>query len=189
MLESTNPTPAAQPEMQKRAFISDCGLYRYRLTRTWDKSLPEIVWIMLNPLGTDAEDDSSPTIKKCINISMRLGAGGIVCLNLFAYRATRLKQLIAAEDPVGPENDDFLWQETDGVGGPRRIIAAWGKNGKLLGRDKQVLALLRNRTVQCLKTTKDGHPWHPLYVPADTIPMIFNAGTGEPEGVGHENHD
>lgn len=38
-------------DMARTATISDCGTYRYDLTRQWAKSGPWIVWAMLNAGG------------------------------------------------------------------------------------------------------------------------------------------
>jgi hypothetical protein len=43
------------------AVISDDGVYRYQLTRTWDPESPELAWIMLNPSTADALADD-PTV-------------------------------------------------------------------------------------------------------------------------------
>ena len=76
------------------AVVSDDGLYRYILTRTWDRSLPALVFCMLNPSTADATVDD-PTIRKCIGFAQRLGYGGIIVVNLFAYRATKPRELYA----------------------------------------------------------------------------------------------
>jgi len=36
---------------ERGAHISDCGFYRYRLWREWDRSLPTLAFLMLNPSG------------------------------------------------------------------------------------------------------------------------------------------
>jgi len=44
-------------------------------------------------------------------------------------------------------------------------VAAWGNNGNLYSRDKQVLNLVPS--LMCLKINKSGHPAHPLYLKKD----------------------
>lgn len=39
-------------EIQRGAHLSDCGTYRYRLTRRWDTAVPPLPFIMLNPAST-----------------------------------------------------------------------------------------------------------------------------------------
>jgi hypothetical protein len=70
----------------KSAVISPCGLYRYRLTRTWDAVRWSAAFVMLNPSTADAVDDD-PTIKRCVGFAKRWGCGGIVVANLFAFRS------------------------------------------------------------------------------------------------------
>src|SRR4051794_40545206 len=150
--------------MQRRACFSQCGKYRYSLTRQWNVDRPSICWIMLNPSTADGFQDD-PTIRRCIGFSQSWGAGGIEVVNLFAFRATQPTALFAARNPIGPQNDGHL---IGSVTRPdRRVIAAWGCHGGRGGRDLRVLALLLRHGVhvECLGRTKDGHPRHPLYVP------------------------
>jgi len=157
-------------EIQKGAEISNCGRYRYRLTRTWDASLPPVCWVMLNPSTADATHDD-PTIKKCCKFARAWGHGGIVVVNLFAYRATDPKELRKAVEPIiGRDNDEHILAATEG----RRIIAAWGTDGEIQGRDYEVVELLAGRRIECLGTTKGGHPRHPLYMRDDTSPLPFD---------------
>lgn len=95
---------ALADRVQKRASISPCGLYRYSLERWWDTSCYARYYIMLNPSTADAEVDD-PTIRRCMGLAKRDRFGGIVVLNLFAFRATSPADMKAAADPVGPEND------------------------------------------------------------------------------------
>ena len=51
----------------------------------------------------------------------------------------------------------------------KKIVLAYGVNGKAEGRDKKVVSLLVHygygSNLWCLGVTKDGYPRHPLYVP------------------------
>jgi hypothetical protein len=144
--------------------------YRYLLTRTWDAERPPAVWVMLNPSAADAFTDD-PTIRRCVRFAARCHAGGIVVINLFAYRATDPAVLRRTGDPVGALNDEFIRKACQPSGG--LIIAAWGVHGALRGRAETVTRMLAATGAQlaCLGTTGQGHPRHPLYVPADT-PLI-----------------
>jgi hypothetical protein len=173
---------------QASANISPCGRYRYSLTRTWDRLRRPACWVMLNPSAADAEQDD-PTIRRCIGFSRKWGAGGIVVVNLFAYRATDPKQLFDIYyrrqfrrpdgsvgyhdgDPVGPENDAHIRRAVEQC---RPVVAAWGAHGVMMLRDGQVKRLFASVgvPVMCLGTTKDGHPRHPLYVAGATEPVPF----------------
>ncbi len=145
----------------KDAVISPCGLYRYRLSRTWDIHVLPLPWIMLNPSTADAEIDD-PTIRRCIAFSKREDAGGIEVLNLFALRATNPAVLRHSSDPIGPDNDAWIRE----VLFPHsRVVAAWGEHGKLLGRGFEILRNLRESgiTIMCL----GDKPRHPLYIRGD----------------------
>jgi hypothetical protein len=70
------------------------------------------------------------------------------------------------DDPVGPENDDFIVEAA--YYGEKRVVCAWGANAER-ERVIAVCRLLREHRIdlRCLGTTKYGHPIHPLYVRAD----------------------
>lgn len=89
------------------AHLSACGAYRYALRRTWDPARPAALFVGLNPSTADAERDD-PTTRRCVRFARDWGFGGLLVGNLFAYRATRPRDLRAAAEPVGPENDWWL---------------------------------------------------------------------------------
>jgi len=130
--------------------------------------------IGLNPSTADETKDD-PTIRKCIGFAKRLGYGALCMTNLFAFRATDPKIMEREADPIGPDNDLHLKACAENAG---VIVAAWGVNGSYLGRNKQVYDLMDAppvlRTVCCLRKTKSGHPEHPLYIPYDVTPVIYN---------------
>ncbi len=137
--------------------------YRYALERRWSETAPA-VFVMLNPSAADAFADD-PTIRRCTAFARREGCGGLVVVNLYALRATDPRALYKHAEPVGPENDDILY-EAQFQGGP--VIAAWGVHGALNSRGVIVAELLlRASDLMCLGLTKGGHPRHPLFVPAD----------------------
>lgn len=148
----------------KDAVISECGQYRYRLTRSWDAGHRPLVFVMLNPSKADATVDD-PTITRCIGFARSADAGGIDVVNLFAFRATNPDDMARAAEPVGEENDLHLRRATeDGF----RTVVAWGAGvPKRYGpRVREVLRVLRlaGKPLWCLGVTKDGHPRHPLFV-------------------------
>lgn len=135
------------------------GDYRYVLTRTWDSAAEPVVFVMLNPSTADATVDDR-TVRRCIWFAKREGFGGIIVVNLYAYRATNPRVMFAAEDPVGPANDAIIAEHTRG----RTVIAAWSYHAEP-ARTEQVLELLSEAAaVFVLGLTKHGHPRHPLYV-------------------------
>lgn len=146
------------------AMFSPCRLYRYDLWRRWSND-PVCVFIGLNPSTADATKDD-PTIRKCVGYATRWGYGSICMVNLFAFRASNPKDMLAAEYPIGADNDAVLRSR---VAGAAIVIAAWGKYGGYMNRGKIVMTML-SATLQCLKHNKDGSPSHPLYLPYDVCP-------------------
>ena len=121
--------------MQKSAVISDCGKYRYELTRIWDPSKPWVLFIGLNPSTADQEQEDN-TSRVCINYAKRWGYGGLVMANLFAYRSTDKSVLYQIDDPVGPENDSYLKRLSEEAA---ETVCAWTDDGAFMGRDTAVL--------------------------------------------------
>lgn len=149
------------------AIISDCGQYRYLLTRESGLPLaeaPAALFIMLNPSTADATLDD-PTIRRCRGFAQAWGCSGLAVANLYAYRATNPRELLLCADPVGPENDTRLAALAREYSD---IVCAWGKNAKP-DRVDAVAAILQSSGVRlwCLGTNKDGSPKHPLYVKQD----------------------
>jgi hypothetical protein len=155
-------------DRRKGAIFDDTNRYRYKLWRSWDTNKPTIAFIMLNPSTAD-ESENDPTIRRCLGYAKDWGYGRLVVGNLFAYRTSDPSNLRNCEDPVGPENDQYLHEicETADM-----VICAWGVGGDLYNREQEVTNKL-NFDLYALDTTKDGHPNHPLYQPADTEPEPF----------------
>ena len=158
------------------AEISLCGRYRYELRRCWDFRRPAIAWIGLNPSTADADQDD-PTLRRCIGFSQAWGYGALVMLNLFALRATDPRAMLAAPEPEGPRNDEFLcgWAgpPSGRFEGVAAIVCAWGNHGAHRARAANVLQLLGDRYLLSLGVTKHGHPRHPLYVAGDTLARVY----------------
>lgn len=145
------------------------GDYRYWLTREWSPTGPTVLWVMLNP-STATADVDDPTIRKIVGFSKRWGFGSLEVVNLFAFRATEPRAMLAARDPVGPRNDAAI---AAAAGRAALVVCAWGNHGGHLGRDRAVRELLRERELACLRVTKQGQPQHPLYISGDARPVPF----------------
>ena len=93
-------------------------------------------------------------------------------VNLFAYKATYVDDMLAAPDPIGPDNDKAIVQALDTAG---LVICAWGNLGGHLGRSRQVLAMIRNcgYLPKHLGLNKTGEPKHPLYLSYKVTPTPF----------------
>jgi hypothetical protein len=98
-----------------------------------------------------------------------LDCNGLAVANLYALRSTDPAALWTHPDPIGPDNDDYLWNFARECGD---VVCAWGSNAKP-ERAARVASIMLDAGARlwCLGTTKDGSPRHPLYVRA-TQPLI-----------------
>ncbi|OLF82705.1 hypothetical protein AWH63_06785 [Marinobacter sp. C18] len=158
------------------AKISECGQYRYLLTRPPESMLAErgtALFIMLNPSTADAEIDDQ-TICKCRAFARNWGCSGLTVANLYAFRATNPNRLWEQDDPVGPDNDDQLRALALEYG---EAVCAWGNNAKP-ERVAEVVKIFREAGAKlwCLGKTKLGAPRHPLYIKSDQPLVEFVEG-------------
>jgi hypothetical protein len=185
------------------ADISACGKYRYKLWREWRGTAKDENWnwyknddgspvvdgagepwgdpkpcafIMLNPSTADAKEDD-PTIRRCVGYAKRWGYDRLEVANLFAWRATDPQVILKMtarlkdnHDPVGPRNSEVVRETAIDAG---LIICAWGAHGNHMDQDTQVLGWINDCKLHILRTTKSGHPAHPLYLPANLTPVRF----------------
>ncbi len=147
----------------RSAIFSDCRTYRYTLERYWDDR-PHVLFVLLNPSTADEIHDD-PTNRRGIGFARQWDMGGVVFVNLFAYRTKDPKVLKKFSTPVGPDNDLHIANEADRAG---KIVLAWGAHGHYLRRDLRVRRLLKGREMWHLGLTAKGQPKHPLYLAAST---------------------
>ena len=162
---------------ERSATFSDDRRYRYSLLRAWDNDLPWWGFVGLNPSTADEETDDH-TIRRCRNIAKHHGAGGIVMVNLFAYRSTDPKGLIGVADPIGRLANDWALRRASAV--CERMIAAWGNVPRALhfhGRAAEVRELLGFDRLEVLGLTKGGYPRHPSRLPGAPIPQPWRTRT------------
>lgn len=152
----------------KSAKFSGDKVFRYTLWREWDSTKGFVMFIGLNPSTADEINDD-PTIRRCIGFAQSWGFGALCMTNLFAFRATQPSDLQRARNPIGILNDEYLLFNSHRA---KVIIAAWGVNGSLLGRDKKVMELIPE--LSYLKLTKNGYPSHPLYLPKTLKPIFWD---------------
>ena len=135
--------------------------------------MPYALIIGLNPSTAD-ETKNDPTITRCINYAKSWGYGGLCMVNLFAFRATQPRDMMASKQPIGPDNDDWINKLSDAAG---VVVAAWGNDGTHLDRSNIIVKMIPD--LMCLKMNKTGEPAHPLYQPGNAMPikMSFNCAT------------
>lgn len=159
------------------AVISACGAYRYRLERVLGEG-ETVAVVMVNPSTAGADNDDA-TIRKLRGFGKANGWGRIIVGNLFAYRATDVRELAKVADPVGPDNDDHLsrlFHEAD------LAVFAWGPLAKQpryhRARWRNVNRLARDAHLRPLcigAPAKDGHPCHPLMLAYSSPLQQWNA--------------
>ena len=161
------------------AVISECGTYRYSLTRRIPQALRWVkpcLFVMLNPSTADAELDD-PTIRRCVGFAQSWGCTELEVVNLFALRSTDPKALNKHADPVGPKNDEYtleaIQRARHGV-----IVAAWGahkfpKVGYQAEQFRYLLQVGGYAKAQCLGMNADRSPKHPLYLKSDSQLIEF----------------
>lgn len=154
------------------ARFSDCGKYRYSLWRQWSDGDGTCCFIMLNPSTAD-DVRNDPTVERCERRARMWGYSRLVVVNLFAFRATDPRDMKAAIDPVGPYNHETILREAMAA---RLVVCAWGRDGCFRNRDADVLSILRRYDVPltALKVSKDGRPYHPLYLPYELTPAAYD---------------
>jgi hypothetical protein len=146
------------------------GEYRYELKRIWEINKEIVTYILLNPSTADKNIDDN-TIGSCARLAEHNGFGGFTVVNLFAYRATKPKDLIGYKKDIltGKENDEYI---LDSVKKTNKIVLGWGnavkelKNVKDYSRDKEVAELLDKNgyKTHCADLTGKGCPKHPLFI-------------------------
>lgn len=146
------------------AAFSRCRHYRYALWRHWGEGGRRVLFVGLNPSTADARRDD-PTMRRCRGFATDWGFDGMLVGNLFAWRATRPRDLWRSPDPVGPRNDHWLGRL---VREAELVVACWGNGGRRQGRDAAFAR--RFGALHCLETNADGAPTHPLYLPAGLAP-------------------
>lgn len=149
-------------------FSSD-RVYRYRLWREWDKQKGSLCFVMLNPSTAD-ENVNDPTVERCERRAVQMGFGRLDVVNIFALRSTDPMRLYEHAEPVGPANDRHI---LDAAGDAKMLVLGWGGHGRLRGRGRQVIDMLRGYQPHVLKLTKNLQPGHPLYVGYDQKPVLF----------------
>lgn len=200
----SEPDVVVSGDVKKWAMLSPCGRYRFMLGRAWDEEDPAAnegplgrwrrplcAWLMLNPSTADHTVDD-PTIRKCVGFAERLGCGGIVVVNLFAWRATDPRDLEVVirrggADPVGWRNDRMI----ELASAVQPLLVGWGKpRPAFRARASQVwgLGLTKSWPMLCVGVNDDGSPRHPLYVPYEVKPLLLgqareNLRAGMPHGL------
>ena len=154
------------------ATFSQSRKYRFALWRIWDRKLPLVMFIGLNP-STANETNSDPTIRSVGRISKANGFGGFYMMNCFPLVSTDPKALkpfyLSAnsfEQSQYSRNHEMLQSVSLKC---HEVVFAWGNFPlvKELGiAEKYLLNMFPN--AKALSLNKNGSPKHPLYCKSDT---------------------
>ncbi|UZW55540.1 DUF1643 domain-containing protein [Sphingobium sp. JS3065] len=172
--------------MRSAAVISPCGTWRYELRRIWDDRCPLLVVCMLNPSTADHRIND-PTILALIHFAKLWGFGGLLVVNLFAFRSSCPAEMMARADAFGPENGRYIlsaMQYAAAHGG--QLLVAWGNGGDHDDRAEWFCARALRQyqlTLICLGTTNRWKPKHPMArgahrIPRDQQPIIYRRPVG-----------
>lgn len=160
--------PALFETNPRSARLSTDRLYRYELWRRWSDGRRYVNFIYLNPSTADEHADD-PTTRKCVKFAKTWGYDALCITNLFAFRSTDKKVMMAAADPVGWGNNRHLLRVANDAS---LIVAAWSRDGVHQHRSAAVKHLLRFCRLHYLRLTLN-EPWHPLYLPDQTRPTLW----------------
>lgn len=191
LFDVEEPKPKVEKYTSKGADISPDGRYRYLLWREWRGTGSHENWtwhgfkdgrgaecgdpktvlfVMLNPSTADGEQDDR-TIGRCVGFAKAWKYDRMEVVNLYAYRATKPRDLWAAgEARHAPRNQSVIARAVRDAG---IIIAAWGHHGAEGEQADIVRGWMGDPDIYHLGLTKDGHPKHPLYLPANTEPRLM----------------
>jgi hypothetical protein len=160
------------------ALFSRDDRYRYALWRVWARrddtaNRRTLAVVGLNPSTAD-EQKNDPTVERCMRRADQYGYDALLMLNLFAFRATDPQAMKAADDPVGPWNDETLdWALS--ATHISAFLVGWGAHGTFNDSGSRFVNKARKhrRELLCLGTTKGGEPAHPLYLSYDRQPTPY----------------
>ena len=147
----------------RKAKFSIDKKHRYELSRHWDLSKSEILFIMLNPSIAN-EDIDDPTIKRLISFTREFKHGGFFVANLFTYITPYSKTL---DTSIGLTKLN-LKTIKNLVNKVDEVIYAWGNSIK---EPQELKNLVKNP--KCFGKNLNGTPKHPLYLSSNSKLIKF----------------
>lgn len=148
------------------AILSKNGKHRFALWRIWDKELPKIAFIGLNPSTANHLKDD-PTIKRVRRFAKDWGYGGFYMLNLFT-KVTPNPDDLLIEPNIKMTSNYYL---SHYASLSNEICFCWGAFKQAQKRAKEIIEMFPDATT--LGYNNNGSPKHPLFVRADTKRTIF----------------
>jgi hypothetical protein len=153
--------------------------HRTWLTCRWGDG-PALPWLMCNPSragGHDnpdprfepAPDNLDPTLRRVRGFTAAAGYSAFVVATLFSVIDPD-PAVLATENPAELGLDEAPLRRVASMG---RVVCAWGADRRAVARAAIVVRdILRPAGVEmlALRTTSEGHPCHPLYLPGHLRP-------------------
>jgi hypothetical protein len=155
------------------AILSPCGKYRFRLERDVDLLAggPVFAYFGVNPSTAGAHVNDS-TVRKWIGFTKVFGGSRFIVGNVFAYRATDVRELL--NDPA-PAFSLEQQQHLRAIAADADVLVpCWGNRSKVPADRRHhfenVLHLLRQtgKPIKVFGFTMSGDPLHPLMLGYDT---------------------
>jgi hypothetical protein len=146
------------------AVVSDCGKFRYRLERVVGGGGPVYAFFGVNPSTADASIDDA-TVRKWRGFVSRWGGSRFIVGNVFALRATDVRELSSASDPIGRLNNDHI---ASIIADADILVPCWGNRSKvpptLRASFRWLLQTLHasGKPVKAFGLSQGGDPLHPL---------------------------
>jgi hypothetical protein len=147
----------------RKAKFSIDKKHRYELSRHWDLSKSDILFIMLNPSIAN-EDIDDATIKRLISFTREFKHGGFFVANLFTYITPYSKTL---DTSIGLTKLN-LKTIKNLVNKVDEVIYAWGNSIK---EPQELKNLVKNP--KCFGKNLNGTPKHPLYLSSNSKLIKF----------------
>lgn len=150
-------TTQSTATIQSAAIKSDCGSYRFVLSRTWNKGFPIGAFLCANPSKAD-ELRYDMTVFKCGNMAVNWGWGGFFILNLFPNYSTDPAGVVrnTKADQLNERHVRRVLAEVDMV-----VIACGNGHSDRL---EELLEGLPRRKLFCLRKNKGGGFLHPARI-------------------------
>lgn len=152
------------------AIMSADERYRYRLDRDVQEEGLVAAYFGVNG-STAGPVEEDQTTKKWRGFSLQNGFRKYIAANPFAYRATDVRELAKAADPVGPENARYL---TEIIAEADVLVPCWGNRDKvprhLHHHFENLLDQIfdSGKPVRIFGLTQSGDPKHPLMLGYNT---------------------
>lgn len=142
--------------IETTAIYSDDQKYRYVLRKVWDDALPMATFIGINP--SDATElFMDKTVMNLINHLMKIGGyGGVIIVNLFAFRAKKQKELSNRSDLLEQCNTQYIIEALEHS---KLTIIGWGRDAENNSNYRVIIDsvkadLQRFYNIKCFKDNK-----------------------------------